>query len=457
MSPRIILIDHDHSTREQLTDKLRSLGYGELTTADNAHQACDVLADEPPFDLALIEMNMPDMDGVAMLDHVKKTCPETECIMVTTINDARVSKDCLKKGAYDYLIKPVTKEVLALTLPKALERKRLLDILDVKKRQECPELVHPEPFSPIITRSPLMRRLLKEAELHAASDLPILITGESGTGKELLAWTIHQASPRSAFPFTPINMASISSSLFEAEFFKPRSEHSDSTSRILEHTDKGTLFLNEIGELPLVLQGKLLSLMQEGAFSRVGSNDRVVVDLKIIAASNENLDAMLARNAIRKDLYYRISSGWLHLPALRERREDIPLLARAFLDQLAPPDHPGVSVSQDVLNCLMKYSWPGNIRELKSVLRLVAGVAQDHPVEVDHLPQTVRDRRTRDSNGVHETGEPEILGIQTLADIQKAHIIKIYAQLGGNKVRTAQALGIGLNTLRRKLKMYGMK
>ena len=220
MTNQIILIDHDDQSRQKLDAKLNQLGYGVVLHAATFQQACRRMDDCPTIALALIDMNMPDMDGLDILDYMKNSFPGTECIMVTAINEARIAVACLKKGAYDYLIKPVTKEVLAITLPKALERKRLLDILDMKKRRDCPSLINPEPFSPIIARSPVMRRLLKEAELLAASDLPVLITGESGTGKELLAWAIHQASLRSEYPFTPINMASISSHLFEAAFFQ---------------------------------------------------------------------------------------------------------------------------------------------------------------------------------------------------------------------------------------------
>ncbi|MEJ2040286.1 MAG: response regulator, partial [Desulfosarcinaceae bacterium] len=199
MANKIIIIDHDRHYVNLMADKLRAIGFDSLHTVDSAEEAVRAFDAGALYDLALIDMGLPGMDGLAMLDFIKNTSPGTECIMVTAINEARTAVECLKKGAYDYLVKPVAKDVLALTLPKALERKRLLDILDIEKRHNRLDLANPAPFAPIITRSPCMRRLLKEAELHAASNVPILITGESGTGKELLAWTIHTASPRAEY------------------------------------------------------------------------------------------------------------------------------------------------------------------------------------------------------------------------------------------------------------------
>jgi DNA-binding NtrC family response regulator len=246
MSNHIILIDDDRDYLELLAGKLHDLGYHHLRLVDSPLEAAAAFESGDMFDLALIDMTMPEMDGMAVLDHIKNTSPGTECIMVTAINEARTAVDCLRKGAYDYLVKPVAKDVLALTLPRALERKRLLDILDMEKRQTHPELINPAPFEPILTQSTAMRRILKEAELHAASNVPILITGESGTGKELLAWAIHHASPRAQRAFTPINMASISANLFEAEFFgHARGAFTGalaSRAGFLEHTHRGTFF-----------------------------------------------------------------------------------------------------------------------------------------------------------------------------------------------------------------------
>ena len=457
MGNRIILIDDDRDYMELLAGKLRSIGYDNLFMVDSPLEAVKAFDSGELFDLALIDMTMPEMDGMAMLGHVKNTCPSTEVIMVTAINEARTAVECLKRGAYDYLVKPVAKDVLSLTLPRALERKRLLDILDMEKRQSQPELINPEPFRPIITQHPAMGRLLKEAELHAASNVPVLITGESGTGKELLARAIHNASTRSDQPFTPINMASVSPNLFEAEFFghtRGAFTGADSSRKgFLEHTHKGTLFLDEIGDLPMELQGKLLRVLQEGEFSRLGSTQRMRVDLRFIAATNEDLDRMMTRKAFRKDLFYRIRGGWLHLPPLRARSNDIPLLVNAFLEKYGTYGR-GPRLTPEALERLMAYGWPGNVRELKSIIQSAVNLAQGRRLEIQHLPEHLRSLPRRRPS----VCEPELeLTVTPLADVEKKHILTVYRQLNRNKSQTAIALGIGLNTLRRKLSSYKEK
>jgi two-component system response regulator AtoC len=457
MTNRIIIIDDDRDFMEVLAGKLLSIGYDDLVLQEDPEKAAAAFERGELFDLALIDMTMPDMDGMAMLDHIKNTSPGTECIMVTAINEARTAVECLKKGAYDYLVKPVAKDVLALTLPRALERKRLLDILDMEKRRGHPELINPEPFRPIITRSHNMLRLLKEAELHAASNVPILITGESGTGKELLAWAIHAASPRAKYPFTPINMASVSASLFEDEFFgHTRGAFTGATASrrgFLEYTHKGTLFLDEIGDLPLELQGKLLRVLQEGEFMRVGSSEHVRVDLRFIAATNEDLDRMISRKAFRKDLYYRIRGGWLHLPPLRERTEDIPLLVDAFLAKYEGYANGSRRITPAALSHLASYGWPGNVRELKSIIQSAVNLAQGRPIDSVHLPGHLVNEPARP---VPQTGGAAN-GIRTMAEVEKEHVLSVYGMLDRNKSRAAKALGIGLNTLRRKLAGYGIE
>ncbi len=456
MSSRMILVDDDRDYMELLAGKLRSIGYHNFEMVDSALEAAEAFDRGEPFDLALVDMTMPEMDGMAMLEHIKNTSPGTEVIMVTAINEARTAVECLKKGAYDYLVKPVAKDVLALTLPRALERKRLLDILDMEKRQSQPALNNPEPFRPIITRHPTMGRILKEAELHAASNVPVLITGESGTGKELLARAIHNASSRVDYPFTPINMSSISPNLFEAEFFgHTRGAFTGAEAArtgFLEHTNNGTLFLDEIGDLPLELQGKLLRVLQEGEFSRVGSTQRMRVDLRFIAATNEDLDRMMARKAFRKDLFYRIRGGWLHLPPLRARVNDIPLLLNSFLEKYDEYRR-GPRVAPEALERLMEYNWPGNIRELKSTIQSAVNLAQGKRIEIQHLPEHIR-ALAKSPPKAKPAAPMASEAVVPLAEVEKAHILNVYGQLNRNKSQTAKALGIGLNTLRRKLTTY---
>ncbi|MCU0605780.1 MAG: sigma-54 dependent transcriptional regulator, partial [Desulfobacterales bacterium] len=398
-------------------------------------------------------LGMPEMNGQELLDLIKKHSPTTECIMVTAVNDARTAVECLRQGAYDYLVKPVSEEDLLFAVKRALERKRLLDILHIEKSRRPPVFAHPEAFAGILTRCPSLLRVLKEAELHAASDVPILITGESGTGKELLARAIHRASARAAGMFLPLNMAAFSADLFEAEFFghtrgaftgaeRERSGH-------LKYCHRGTLFLDEVGNLPLALQGKLLRVLQDGEFTPVGSSAPQKADVRFVAATNEELDQMVDSGRFRRDLYYRIRGSWLHLPALRERREDIPLLSGRFLREFGASGE-SLRLEEDALELLMGYEFPGNIRELKSMLQSAVNLAQGRRVSTACLPQDLRRRR---SPPARERLHPEMAGL-LLADVEKQHILDTYERLQRNKVRTARALGLGLNTLRRKLKVY---
>jgi DNA-binding NtrC family response regulator len=455
MPNRFLIIDDDRDYLEILMMKLKSSGFKDITGIDDPLEAASRFDEGETFDIALIDVTMPEMDGMELLEIIKNTSPNTECIMITAVNEARVSVKCLKKGAYDYLVKPVAEEELSMTINRALERKRLLDILDMDKRDALPEVQNKAAFQAIVTRSRKMVRILKEAELHAASPFPVLITGESGTGKELLARAIHAASPRADAPFTPVNMAALNSNLFDAEFFGHTkgaftgADH-DRTG-YLDQTNKGTLFLDEIGILPLELQGKLLRVLQNGEYMKLGTSLPRRTDVRIIAATNEDLDQLIEKRMFRKDLYYRIRGAWLHLPPLRERRNDIPLLITELAKQsgTTPGRRP---VDEEALEALMQYDYPGNIRELESILNSAANLAQGQTITMKCLQDHLHQRRKPAARECR----PEDTGMTSLAEAEKCHILKVYAQTGNNKTQSAKLLGIGLNTLRRKLRSYGI-
>ncbi|MBT8356744.1 MAG: sigma-54-dependent Fis family transcriptional regulator [Desulfobacterales bacterium] len=457
MNSSIIVIDDDFDFLEIIKEKLTRIGFTNVRTEVDSIKVASHFERGDVYDIALIDMTMPDMDGIQLMELIKNTSPGTECIMVTAVNDARVAVDCLKKGAYDYLLKPIAREDLALSIHRALERKRLLDILAVKKKASLPKLIYADTFKPIITQSHKMLRILKEAELHATSDVPILITGESGTGKELLAKAIHCTSPRSKFKFTPVNMASVTAGLFEAEFFghtKGAFTGAESgRAGFLEHTNQGTLFLDEIGNLPLELQGKLMRVLQDGEYMKLGSSSHRTADVRFITATNEDLDKLMAQGMFRKDLYYRIRCGWLHLPPLRDRKEDIPLLAKTFLQEYGTNSN-NQYIDEEALCLLLEYDYPGNIRELKSIIQSVVNLAQGGPISPRLLPDHLK-RKNAVSSCI-STNPQETDAVTTLALVEKNHIITAYEQTGKNKSQTARLLGIGLNTLRRKLKSYGV-
>jgi DNA-binding NtrC family response regulator len=453
MQNKIIIVDDDLDFLEIIKGHLQKSGYKNIHTEDNPMKAASLFEEGNVFDIALVDMTMPEMDGLELLEIIKNISPRTECIMATAVNEARIAVECLNKGAYDYLVKPVSQGDLIFSMKRAMEKKRLLDILDIEKSRTLPQLVNKEPFKPIITRSQKVLRVLKEAELHAGSDVPLLITGESGTGKELLAKAIHCTSPRSKFKFTPVNMASLTGSLFESEFFGHTKGAFTGAENFragyLEHTNQGTLFLDEIGNLPIDLQGKLLRVLQDGEYIKLGSSSQQTADVRFIAATNEDLDKMMAKKAFRKDLYYRIRGGWLHLPSLKERKEDIPLLAYKFLQDFMT--HPEKSIIEEETMCLlMEYEYPGNIRELRSIIQSAINLAQGKPISSDFLPAHLRKRKSITTCLTRPIPED----IAPLAQIEQSHIIRAYKLTGRNKSQTARLLGIGLNTLRRKLKLY---
>jgi DNA-binding NtrC family response regulator len=453
-----LIVDDDWDFLELMKARLNGAGFQQVRIEDDPLKAAALIQAEQVFDIALIDMTMPEMDGIQLLDLIKNNSPRTECLMVTAVNDVRVAVRCLRKGAYDYLVKPISEEDLVFSLRRTLEKKRLLEILDLEKSRDLPVLSHPQAFQPILTRSPAMVRLLKEAELHAGSDVPILITGESGTGKELLARAIHAVSPRARYPFLPVNMAAVSGALFEAEFFghtrgaftgadKERTGH-------LKHANHGTLFLDEIGNLPPEMQGKLLRVLQDGEYTPVGSSLAQKVDVRILAATNEDLEGLIASGRFRKDLYYRIKGGWLDLPPLRERPEDLPLLVDRFLDECCSPGL-RCRIDEEALNLIRQYSFPGNVRELRSVLQSAVNLAQGGTITAGLLPVALRENQKSRPVSLPDP-DRDFDGGLSLAEMEKAYILKVYRQLNENKSRTARRLGIGLNTLRRKLAVYGV-
>ena len=456
MNARIIVVDDDRDYLALTRAKLITTGFNNLRIEDDPLKVASLFESEEVFDIALIDVNMPELNGFELLDLIKTISPKTECIMLTAVNDARTAVKCLKRGAYDYLVKPINREDLIFSLNRTLERKRLLDILDIGKSNTVPELKNRKPFQPIVSRSPHVFRILKEAELHAGSDVPILITGESGTGKELLARAIHTASPRSAHPFTPVNMASMTNSLFEAEFFGHTRGAFTGAEKdragYLKNTHQGTLFLDEIGNLPPELQGKLLRVLQDGEYTRLGASERQKVNVRFIAATNEDLEIMMNEKRFRKDLFYRIRGGWLHLPPLRERSEDIPLLVDQFLKDYCSPA-PECRVDEETMCLLMEYHFPGNIRELKSIIQSAVNLAQGRPLAARFLPEQIRKQKAIVS--CEENLRSAEDRINSLAEIEKHHILMAYRRFNRNKSKTARRLGIGLNTLRRKLKTYG--
>lgn len=456
MNSTILVVDDEMDFLESVKRGLLISGYKNISLLTDPLEAARLVEGGKTYDIALLDITMPGMSGLQLLELIRTSSPRTECIMVTAINEVGIAVQCMQKGAYDYMVKPILHEDLVLKINRTLEKKRLTDILELKSSVSFPILNNVKAFSEICTIALPIRKTLREAELHAGSNLPILITGESGTGKELLARAIHKASLRAKLPFVAINMASMSETLFEAEFFghtKGAFTGADrDRSGYLENAHRGTLFLDEIGSLPLNLQAKLLRVLQEGEFMKIGSSKPMKVDIRLIAATNQDLERLLAKGLFRKDLYYRLRGTWLHLLPLRERRDDIPVLIERFLDEFSK-DLPQKMIEQDAMSQLMVYEYPGNVRELKSIIQASVNLAQDGQITLKTLPSYLQSGR-KVSAPPHKDGAPLPV---SLAEMEKAHILSIYQSTGHNKTETAKRLDIGLSTLRRKLQLYGLE
>ncbi|NPV90902.1 MAG: sigma-54-dependent Fis family transcriptional regulator [Firmicutes bacterium] len=455
MDPQILLVDDEQIFLESMKRGLMTAGYRDITAIDDPARVYELIPARR-FDIALVDLTMPDISGLELVEYIKSASPETECLMVTAVDEVETAVNAMRLGAYDYLIKPLSRDRLLIAIDRALERKRLLDLLEVQKQRSEGEFIDSRAFKDIVTVSPAMLRVLREVELHARSNAPVLITGESGTGKELLAHAIHQASSRADRSFVPVNMASLTGTLFESEFFGHVKGAFTGAERdregYLEAAAGGTLFLDEIGDLSLDLQGKLLRVLQEKEFVKLGTNRVRRIEVRFVAATNSSLEAMVKKGQFRNDLYYRLKVAWIQIPPLRERLEDVRPLVEHFLKELGRGAGRN-SIKDETLQILSAYQYPGNVRELRSILQSAANLAQKSPIAPSHLPSEVRKTSVR--TPVAEPRAKSRSEFVTLAEAEREYILQVYKHTRGNKAQTARILGIGLTTLHRKLKEYG--
>ncbi|MCB2180869.1 MAG: sigma-54 dependent transcriptional regulator [Desulfobulbaceae bacterium] len=454
----IIAIDDELNFLKSIKRGLSISGFRNVLTEEDSYKALSLInRKESPIDVALIDISMPGMNGVELLEQIKKISPDTKCLMITGINDAELAVTCIKKGASDYILKPITAKDLVGAVKKTLKKKKLLDSMKENRRSSTGNLKRPEAFRDIITSSSRMFDILQKAELHAASDIPIIITGESGTGKDLLAQAIHKTSPRVKFPYTPVNMTSLTENIFDAEFFGHTKGAFTGAIRerkgYLEQTNHGTIFMDEIGHAPLAFQAKLLRVLQDGEYIKLGTSQPRQVDIRFITATNENLDQLLDKGLFRKDFYYRLNGAKLHLPPLRKRKKDIPLLIKNFLVQFSGTGTL-LEIDEQVLSILLEYDYPGNIRELKSIVQSSINLAQGQVITVPCLPHSLQ--KFKPQKNKHNKKQTKV-NVSSLSGVEKNHIIATYNATGRNKTQTARLLRIGLNTLRRKLMAYGVE
>ena len=438
----LLIVDDDNDFRETLSRRFRRRGF-QVQEATTGEQALE-LADRRQFDIVILDMMMPGLSGIETLEKLKSFQPEIEIIMLTGQGTIESAVRAMKLGAYDYLTKPFPLAELEILLQKAYERHQLRkENVQLKAVLEKRTSANAE----ILGHSPVMQEVFRLIERAGPTDKAILIQGESGTGKELVARALHRHSPRTDKPLVIINCAALPESLLESELFGH--EKGSFTGAIatkpglFEIADGGTLFIDEIGEMTGSLQAKLLRVLDDGSLRRVGSLKERRVDVRLLAATNRDLKAEVQAGRFREDLFYRINVMSLHLPPLRERTGDIPLLVPHFLG-------PDWEIDQDAVRVLEQYDWPGNIRQLINALERGKIMADGHRVRLDDLPPEILPDTVHGSAG-HQTPPPTG---DALASIERAHILEIMQREGGNKARAARALGINRRSLYRLLDKF---
>jgi len=448
----ILVVDDEESMREFLSIMLHREGYQVEAVADGA-QAIALLK-EKGYDLIISDIKMPRVDGFQLLAHVKDRWPETVVIMVTAFSSTEEAVEAMKQGAYDYITKPFKNEEIRLIVQNALERKALRqENLDLKK-----ELGRRFALGGLIGKTKKMQVVYDLIEKVAKSRINVLLTGESGTGKELVAKAIHYQSDRRSNPFVPINCGAIPENLLESELFGHEKGSFTGAMQqkagLFEVADNGTLFLDEIGELPPMMQVKLLRVLQEQEFRRVGGTKDIKVDVRVIAATNKDLAEAVSRGEFREDLFYRLNVIAVHLPSLRERREDIPLLIEHFCRKISKQGQP--DVAEDALRRMLDYSWPGNVRELENAVERCLILGKNGAITADCLPPAVQGREVAEGAGALDIPDVGLDLDAYLGGIEQEILLKALAKTGGIRKKAAELLGITFRSIRYRLAKFGI-
>ena len=468
---RVLVVDDEESVRWALTKALEGAGYRVDLAADGPRGSS--AAENPDVDLVLLDVRLPGRDGLAVLGDLRKRRPDLPVIMMTAYGTLQVAVEAMKQGAYDYIGKPFDVDEVLLVVGKALEAQALAR--EVTQLRQLTE----ERFDlgGIVGGSPAMQQIFKAVGKVAGTDLTVLLRGESGTGKELIARAVHENSRRKGRAFVPVNCAAIPRELLESELFGH--EKGAFTGAVaarrgrFEQADGGTVFLDEVGDMDLSLQTKLLRVLQERRIERLGGEGSIAVDVRIVAATNQDLEGAVALRAFREDLFYRLNVVTIHLPPLRDRREDIPALVAHFLAAFSHEQQAAPKVfSPDALELMARHRWPGNVRELENVVKRAAALTPTALVLPDHLPDAVR----KGAGSEDAAAEPETFPVEWMrnemtrlrdtldgelhshfvACVERPLLALVLRRTGGNQVKAAELLGINRNTLRKRIKELGV-
>ena len=449
---RILLIDDEENFRHMLSVILKKRGYDIETASDGIDGLKKV--DSGAFDTVLCDIRMPQMDGLEFLKEAQKAGCESTIIMMSAYGTLDTAIEAMKMGAYDYISKPFKPDEIILTLKKAEERERLRrENLFLKK-----EVQKEYSFENIISKNERMRQIFDTIRKVAKYKSTILIAGESGTGKELVAKAIHFNSDRSNQPFIPVNCGAIPENLLESELFghtKGSFTNAVRTKKgLFEEADGGTMFLDEIGELPLQLQVKLLRVLQDGEIRRIGDSKAIQIDVRIIAATIKDLDKEVRENKFRDDLFYRLNVLPMKIPPLKERKEDIPLLVDHFIHKYSRElGKPIEGIAPEALNCLLNYSWNGNVRELENVIERAIVLTESHRIEVENLPVEIENPKEESKLSLLN----DELSIKKASRYLEIDLIrKALRKTNGNHTHAAKLLEISHRALLYKIKEYGI-
>jgi two-component system response regulator HydG len=439
----ILVVDDEPSMRTTLSILLKREGY-QVTQAEDGVAALKVL-EHGKYDMVLADLKMEGVDGMELLRRVKTAAPQTEVLIFTAYGTIASAVEAMKLGAFDYIGKPFDEEELLLKVARALERKAL--VREVQNLRA--ELKGQRGIGEFITASAEMREVLAKVAQVAPVEATVLIEGESGTGKELIARAIHQESPRRHRPFIPINCSAFPETLLESELFGYEKGAFTGAEQgrkgLFEAAHQGTLFLDEIGDMPRPLQGKLLRVLQEGEVRRLGSAAPIKIQVRIVTATNQKIETLVAQGTLRDDLFYRLNVVRISIPPLRERRDDIVPLAEHFLNIYTKKTQKEIKgFTPEALQTMLHHPWPGNVRELENAVERGVILARSPSITVQDLSLGLPSPHMG----------PE--GQATLKEIQRRHILSALERHGGNQTRAARELGIGRNTLWRRLKEFGL-
>src|SRR5216684_2068449 len=442
--PNLLIVDDERAIREACREVAQSLGFN-TQVAESAEHAYRIL-EAQGIDAVLLDLKLPGAGGLEALHKIKNHRPEALVVVVTGYGTVQSAVQAMKNGAYDYVAKPFNIDELKMLLDRMASHLKL----KTENRTLREKVKSKQGFGAIVGRAPEMERLYRIISKAAHSTHPVLILGESGTGKELVARSIHFSGPFRDKPFIPVDCGSLVPTLIESELFGyvrgafTGAVHSK--QGLLESASGGTLFLDEIGEMPVDMQSKLLRALQEREVKPVGSTERRRIDVRIIAATNRDLDAGIRAGTFRQDLFFRLNVVQIKLPPLRERKTDIPLLVASFLEKYTKPDEPVPPLSEDAMLRLMAYDWPGNVRELENAVERSLALTSGPVIHVGDLPTNLH------YPGVDKL--PQKDEILPLDELERRAIIRTLRQTNNDKVAAAKILGIGKTTLYRKLKQY---